>query len=149
MEDVKQKRILDMKFKIEKGNNYEIFICNELNKDMLAWRWSYVPEYILLDAKLLNSQEEARLKRRNLKLKINPFIDDGIDIIAKDNTNYILVQCKDHEEMISKNHLITFYNKMDHFNQYEGRLYYTKGLCKTVKKYYNKNCINKNIKFIK
>ena len=70
MEDVKQKRILDMKFKIEKGNNYEIFICNELNKDMLAWRWSYVPEYILLDAKLLNSQEEARLKRRNLKFLV-------------------------------------------------------------------------------
>jgi superfamily II DNA or RNA helicase len=149
MEDVKQQRIIDMKFKKDKGDNYEIFICNELNKDMLAWRWSYVPEYILLDAKLLNSQEEARLKRRNSKLKINPLIDDGIDIIAKDNTNYILVQCKDHEEMISKNHLITFYNKMDTFNQYEGRLYYTKRLCNTVKKYYNKNCINKNIKFIK
>jgi len=148
MEDVKQQRIIDMKFKKDKGDNYEIFICNELNKDMLAWRWSYVPEYILLDAKLLNSQEEARLKRRNSKLKINPLIDDGIDIIAKDNTNYILVQCKDHEEMISKNHLITFYNKMDTFNQYEGRLYYTKGLCNTVKKYYNENCINKNIKFI-
>lgn len=149
MEDVKQQRIIDMKFKKEKGDNYEIFICNELNKSMIAWRWKNVPEYILLEAKLLNSQEEARLKRINIKLKINPFIDDGIDIVAKDNKNYILVQCKDHEDMISKNKLITFYNKMDIFNQYEGRLYYTKGICNTVKKYYNENCINKNIKFIK
>ena len=148
MNNEKLKRILDAREKKEKGDKYEIFICEELNKSIFAWRWSFVPEYILLDAKLLTSQEEARLKRKINYLKSNPIIDNGIDIVCKNGDKYILIQCKDHEGMISQNKLISFFNKMDTFNQYEGRVYYTNSLCTTVQKYYNENCINKNIQFI-
>jgi predicted helicase len=148
MNDEKLKRILDAREKKEKGDKYEIFICEELNKSIFAWRWSFVPEYILLDAKLLTSQEEARLKRKINYLKSNPIIDNGIDIVCKNSDKYILIQCKDHEKMISKSQLISFFNKMNTFNEYEGRVYYTNSLCSTVKKYYNENCINKNIQFI-
>ena len=78
----------------EKGDNYEIYvrdyIINELNKP--AYLWSDISDEILINAGLINSNNDNRLKRKSNK--INNIVDTGVDILQIDDNNYTLVQCK-------------------------------------------------------
>ena len=53
----------------EKGDNYEIYvrdyIINTLNKP--AYLWSDIPDEILINAGLINSNNDHRLKRKSNK----------------------------------------------------------------------------------
>jgi len=140
----------DWLFKYNKGKDYEIYICNKLNKlpNIIAWRWPDTPEYILLDCGLIESQEETRIIRKKIidGEKINPQMDTGIDIICKKNNNYIFIQCKDHTTTyMSISCLKSYFTKMDEYPNNKGYIYYTGGLCSTVKLYLKNNTINKNI----
>ncbi len=73
---------------IIKGFEYEVYvkyhIINNLNKEVYLWK--DIPERILIDAKLIHSHNENRLKRKE-KLHNNPLIDVGVDILQLDDNN--------------------------------------------------------------
>ena len=152
----KKKNYENWLFKYNKGKNYEIYICNELNKlpNIIAWRWPDVPEYVLLDCKLITIEDETRIARKKIIQGIiekeNIIMDDGIDIICKKHDKYIFIQCKDHTtSYISKNCLLSFFDKMDKYLDNIGYVYYTSGLCSTIKDHIINKSINKNIKLRK
>ena len=80
----------------EKGDQYEIFvrdhILHKLKKS--AWLWPDIPEQQLIEAGLIHSNNEARLKRKEKLTKENPLLDTGVDILQQDADGFTLVQCK-------------------------------------------------------
>lgn len=126
--DQKKKNYEDWLFKYNKGKDYEIYICNKLNKlpNIIAWRWPDTPEYILLDCGLIESQEETRIIRKKIidGEKINPQMDTGIDIICKKNNTYIFIQCKDHStSYTSLTCLKSYFKKMDKYPNNKGYVF--------------------------
>jgi superfamily II DNA or RNA helicase len=130
-----------------KGDNYEIYIrnyiINELNKE--AYLWKDIPEKILIDAKLIHSHNQNRIKRKNLLE--NPLIDVGVDILQiDDNKNYTMIQCKNgYSKGLRIEDLAGFYMMMfNHYNN-NGIVYYTSKLSIHI----TENAINPKIQYIK
>ena len=125
-----------------KGDEYEIFIkkyiINELNKE--AYLWKEIPEKILIDAKLIHSHNENRIKRKNC------LIDVGVDILQIDNNNYTLVQCKNgYNKGIRIEDLAGFYMMMFNHSHMNGNVYYTSKLSIHIRE----NAVNQQIQYIK
>ena len=104
--------------------------CNE------AWLWSDIPEQELLNAKLINSCEQQRLKRnRSKSTKINSLQDLGIDVLGKNNHGYILVQAKNYTDCsVTPEKLACFfmYMLMSKLKDHQFRLYYTSRLSHVI-----------------
>ena len=81
----------------DKGLLYEIyvkdFIIQKLSKN--AYLWNECPENILIDNNLIDSHNEMRLLRKDLKEGyLHNHKDIGIDILQIDNGKCSIVQCK-------------------------------------------------------
>jgi len=147
---------------IEKGTEYEIYIKKYLENDQVkTWLWKDIPEYILRDAGILGEWNKHRLIRK--ENKINSIPDTGCDILMKnENENeYKLIQCKNFTtNSVTIQHLAGFYMMVVHFQKH-GIVYYTTKLAhmfenlpdnpqiEFIKKEFNQNIIEKNIKKIK
>ena len=145
---------------IEKGTEYEIYIKKYLENDQTkTWLWKDIPEYILRDAGILGDWNKHRLIRK--ENKINSIPDTGCDILMKNEKEYKLIQCKNFTtNSVTIQHLAGFYMMVVHF-QKNGIVYYTTRLAhmfenlpdnsqiEFIKKEFNPNKINKNIKKIK
>ena len=132
----------------EKGDNYEIYvrdyIINTLNKP--AYLWSDIPDEILINAGLINSNNEHRLKRKSNK--INNIIDTGVDILQIDDKNYTLVQCKNgYNKGIKMHDLTGIYMWLFNHSTLLGSLYYTSKLSHHITENINPN--NKRLEYIK
>ena len=58
-----------------------------------AYLWSETPENLLIKHKIINSHNQARIKRK--EDKANPLRDTGVDIVMVDNNDTIsFIQCK-------------------------------------------------------
>jgi hypothetical protein len=114
----------------EKGLNYEIqirdHIINVLNEE--AYLWKDIPETILIDAKIIGSHNNQRLKR--IEDKENPLPDTGIDILKKTiNSKYTLVQCKNgYNKGVTMKDLAGFMCWMATLSEINGNVYYTNKL---------------------
>lgn len=84
-----------------KGDAYEHFVCDYLNKNgSIAYLWKDVPPKLLVDANLYDSIDIIR--KNKIVLKNNPsldecenlFMDVGIDILQIKDGKFIFVQCK-------------------------------------------------------
>jgi len=80
---------------ITKGYLYEKqikdYIINHLDKP--AYLWAETPETILIEAGIIGTHNELRLRRKENKL--NPLRDTGVDVIQIENDNKIsFIQCK-------------------------------------------------------
>ena len=130
-----------------KGDLYELFtknyIINSLNKK--AYLWKEIPEKILIDAKLIHSHNENRIKRKNLIE--NPLIDVGVDILQiDDNKNYTMIQCKNgYNKGLKIEDLAGFYMMMFNHSHMNGNVYYTSKLSIHIKE----NAVNQKIQYIK
>jgi len=145
---------------IEKGTEYEIYIKKYLENDQIkTWLWKDIPENILRDAGILGDWNKHRLIRK--ENKINSIPDTGCDILMKNEKEYILIQCKNFTtNSVTIQHLAGFYMMVVHFQKH-GIVYYTTKLAhmfenlpdssqiEFIKKEFNKNIIEKNIKKIK
>ena len=105
-----------------KGNQYELQILHHIN-DVIkkpAYLWNQIPEDILNKYGLKTQQ------------KHNP--DTGIDIIQIDtDTEITLIQCKNgYKKGLKISDLAGFYSWKAHFPQYNGIIYYTDKLSKTI-----------------
>ena len=132
----------------EKGDNYEIFvrdyIINTLNKP--AYLWSDIPDEILINAGLINSNNDHRLKRKSNK--INNIVDTGVDILQIDDNNYTLVQCKNgYNKGIKMHDLTGIYMWLFNHSTLLGSLYYTSKLSHHITENINPN--NKRLEYIK
>ena len=132
----------------EKGDNYEIYvrnyIINTLNKP--AYLWSDIPDEILINAGLINSNNDHRLKRKSNK--INNIIDTGVDILQIDDNNYTLVQCKNgYNKGIKMHDLTGIYMWLFNHSTLLGALYYTSRLSHHITENINPN--NKRLEYIK
>jgi predicted helicase len=125
-----------------KGDLYELFtknyIINNLNKE--AYLWKEIPEKILIDAKLIHSHNENRIKRNNC------LVDVGVDILQIDENNFTLVQCKNgYNKGLKIEDLAGFYMMMFNHNHMNGNVYYTSKLSIHIKE----NAVNQKIQYIK
>jgi len=132
----------------QKGDNYEIYvkyyIINTLNK--LAYLWCDIPDEILINAGLINSNNDHRLKRKSNK--INNIIDTGVDILQIDDNNYTLVQCKNgYNKGIKMHDLTGIYMWLFNHSTLLGALYYTSKLSHHITENINPN--NKRLEYIK
>ena len=133
---------------IEKGYEYEIFVKNHIinNLNKVAYLWKEIPEKILIDAKLIHSHNENRLKRKEKLNNNNPLIDVGVDILQIDDNDYTLVQCKNgYDKGLRIEDLAGFYMMMINHNHMNGHVYYTSKLSIHIKE----NAINNKIQYIK
>jgi superfamily II DNA or RNA helicase len=114
--------------KIDKGTNYEEYVCNYINNsqnnNIIAYLWKNVPDFILFNAKLIDNIDDCRLNRETCKNYIH---DIGIDIIQINNdTNKIsFIQCKNYEGSLCIKDLAGYFAIMaqsEHYDK-EGIIY--------------------------
>jgi superfamily II DNA or RNA helicase len=120
-----------------KGNEYEKqirdYIIHELHKP--AYLWHETPETILVEAGIIGSHNENRLRR--IEQKKNPLNDTGIDIIQLEDLDKnicSLVQCKNGYKsgvtMFDLAGFMCWLSAMDHLTGY---IYYTNKLSSNLK----------------
>jgi hypothetical protein len=115
------------------GLAYEIqirdFILAEKNQ---CYLWQDCPETILLEHKIINSHNDARIIRKDKKE--NPLMDTGVDIIQiNDNRSISFVQCKNgYKNGITINDLAGYLFMMNIFNTLNGFVYYTSKLVQNL-----------------
>ena len=82
----------------QKGEEYEKFIANMLNKDGIAYLWKDIPQRELIKSGVLTNLEVLRINRKNFMKNpakyINPLRDIGFDVLQIKNGAYIFIQCK-------------------------------------------------------
>jgi superfamily II DNA or RNA helicase len=98
----------------EKGKEYEIFVCNHINKNLpntIAYLWKDIPDSILYECNFIENYDEYKKDRDLVK---NSLHDIGIDIIQKnlETNEYTYVQCKNYEESICINDLAGYFYVM-------------------------------------
>ena len=76
-----------------KGDAYEKYVQKYIIEklDKPAYLWSDIPDEILIDAGLISSNNDHRLKRKSIK--INNIIDTGVDILQYNNDNTYVGKC--------------------------------------------------------
>jgi superfamily II DNA or RNA helicase len=111
----------------EKGKEYEIFVCNHINKNIpntIAYLWKDVPDSILYECNFIENYDEYNKNRDLVK---NSLHDIGIDIIQKnlETNEYTYVQCKNYEESICMHDLAGYFYVMslDIHNDKKGIIY--------------------------
>jgi hypothetical protein len=139
--------------KKEYGDLYENYILNYLieEKKYKAWLWNDIPKDEFIEAKILNINdynkyiENARKRNKN-KEKNNPLQDVGIDILAKNNNEYIFVQCKNNISPLTySSNLTGFFMFLSYHIDKKGILFFTSKLNSNIEKYLVNN---ERIKFI-
>ncbi len=133
----------------ERGDRYENYICNKLNKNTIAFLWDKIPEKHLLLSGLIHDLNKHRLEKIKAKKnnKLNPLQDVGIDILhLKSNGEYVFVQCKNgYDEGLTVKNIAGFSWMMLNHEDKKGKLYYTSKLSRHIKE----NSLNKRIQFKK
>jgi superfamily II DNA or RNA helicase len=143
---------------IIKGTFYEIEICDYINRkpNTIAWRWSYIPETVMLDSGMIHDQNKNRLFRlkylQDPENNPNPLMDTGVDILQREydeekkQYKYSLVQCKNgYKSGITMQHLAGFMYMFSNHPDKDGIVYYTSRLNIHVKEGH----INPRLIFIK
>ena len=101
-----------------------------------AWLWQDIPENELLNAKIINSCEQQRLKRKQHKSKKNnPLQDLGIDVLGKNDDKYLVVQAKNYaKQSVTMAKLNGFfkYSSMPALNNHHFRVFYTSKLSRSL-----------------
>ena len=114
-----------------KGTTYEIYIKSVLLKDyQKVYRWSEIPMNIFIESGLYNCYNDKRLFRKKT-INQNPISDTGCDILYFDNTEWILVQCKDHKSGITMEKIAGFAIMLCS-SKLKGELYHTSQLSKNL-----------------
>jgi len=134
--------------KLEKGTSYEEYVCNYINtnKNLIAYLWKDIPDFILYNAKLIDDINDCRINRENCKNYIH---DIGIDIIQINNiTNKIsFIQCKNYEGTLCIKDLAGYFAIMSQSEHYDKN-----GIIYTSNNKYSHNlmrvCKNKTHTFI-
>ena len=132
-----------------KGDAYEKYVQKYIIEklDKPAYLWSDIPDEILIDAKLISSNNHHRLKRKSIK--INNIIDTGVDILQYNNDKtYTLVQCKNgYNKGIKMHDLTGIYMWLFNHSTLFGSLYYTSKLSHHITDNINPN--NNRLEYIK
>ena len=134
--------------KLEKGTSYEEYVCNYINtnKNLIAYLWKDIPDFILYNAKLIDDINDCRINREKCKNYIH---DIGIDIIQINNiTNKIsFIQCKNYEGTLCIKDLAGYFAIMSQSEHYDKN-----GIIYTSNNKYSHNlmrvCKNKTHTFI-
>ena len=119
----------------EKGTLYEGLIKDYLEKqnpNNNYWLWKDVPELELRKASILGNWNTYRFNRKRnnqIAKEENKLIDTGIDVLAKTNDKYIIIQCKNYAEnnYVTVLDLAGFYMMISHY-ELNGIVYYTSKL---------------------
>ena len=147
----------------EKGTLYEGLIKDYLEKqnpNNNYWLWKDVPELELRKASILGNWNTYRFNRKRnnqIAKEENKLIDTGIDVLAKTNDEYIIIQCKNYAEnnYVTVLDLAGFYMMISHY-ELNGIVYYTSKLSchitsqkptdkiKYIKKIFDNNQISNN-----
>lgn len=116
-----------------KGYDYEIQVRDFIiQNNSNAFLWNQTPEKILINAGIIGSHNENRLKRK--EKKENPLMDTGIDIIEVCKKELILIQCKNgYKNGVTLNDLVGFYSWTAHLPNLKGKIYYTDKLSNAIK----------------
>lgn len=126
----------------EKENEYEVYICNYLNKEKgTAWLWKNIPMKHLLNSGLYHDLNKPKT---NKSKNTNPINDTGIDILLLSNNEYIFVQCKNTCTLYMKE-LGGYSFMMSNHENKKGIVYHTGKLSSNIKK----NSITNRLTFIK
>ena len=134
---------------LDKGTLYEVYICNYINnnnKNVIAYLWKDIPDFILYNAKLIDDINDCRINREKCKNYIH---DIGIDIIQINNiTNKIsFIQCKNYEGTLCIKDLAGYFAIMSQSEHYDKN-----GIIYTSNNKYSHNlmrvCKNKTHTFI-
>jgi superfamily II DNA or RNA helicase len=124
---------------VEKGFEYEKYIKDYLEKQNLNnnyWLWKDIPEIELRKSGILGNWNVFRFNRKRnnqIAKEENKLMDTGIDVLAKTNDEYIIIQCKKYAE----NNYVTvldlggFYMMVSHY-ELKGIVYYTSKLSSHV-----------------
>jgi predicted helicase len=119
----------------QKGTLYEVFIKDYLEKQNLNnnyWLWKDVPELELRKASILGEWNLFRFNRKRnnqIAKEENKLIDTGIDVLAKTNDEYIIIQCKNYAEnnYVTVLDLAGFFMMVNHY-ELKGIVFYTSKL---------------------
>ena len=103
-----------------------------------VWTWQNIPERELLAAKLINSFEHQRLIRNRLKNeKVNTLKDLGIDLLAKNDDGYLIIQakCYSGKNQVKIKDLAGFMNyyAMQNLKEHQFRVFYTSRLSQPIR----------------
>ena len=82
---------------IDKGLRYEKYVRNFIIKELgiIAYLWNECPENILISYNLIQSHNDMRLLRKDIKEgNLHNHKDIGIDIVQIENDKCSIVQCK-------------------------------------------------------
>jgi predicted helicase len=123
----------------EKGINYEIQIRDKLiNEGNQAYLWN------MISLSIFNNYKDKLSFSRKSKDKddIIGISDTGCDILLYNNTDWIIVQCKNYTNTIYQDKLSGFYQLLLS-TKLKGELYYTSKLSHNITRY-----IQKDIKYI-
>ena len=129
----------------EKGINYEIQIRDKLiNEGNQAYLWNMISLSIFKESGIFNNYKDKLSFSRKSKDKddIIGISDTGCDILLYNNTDWIIVQCKNYTNTIYQDKLSGFY-QMLLSTKLKGELYYTSKLSHNITRY-----IQKDIKYI-
>lgn len=139
-----------MSYHNDKGLEYEIYICDYLNKktNNYALLWNQIPIETLIMINYVTDSDTLRHRRKIMMENVNFLPDLGCDILLYDGTNYIIVQCKNYTGIIPLNKLNGFYKCLDN-TQLHGKLYYNGILSTEVRDTLRNDVLYKNKKFIK
>ena len=120
---------------VEKGTEYEKYIKNYLeqqNPSNNYWLWKDIPEVELRKSGILGNWNVFRFNRKRnnqIAKEENKLIDTGIDVLAKTNDKYIIIQCKNYAEnnYVTVLDLAGFHMMVSHY-ELKGIVYYTSKL---------------------
>ena len=121
-----------------KGLLYEkyvrYFIINNLNKN--AYLWNECPEDLLIEKKLINSHNDMRILRKDLRDDcLHNHKDIGIDIIQIDDTdNFSIIQCKNgYDNGLCVKHISGIMMRCAFIRNANTFIYYTDSLSRNIK----------------
>lgn len=139
-----------------KGDAYECYICDYLNKgDSVAYLWKNIPPKLLVDSNMFKTIDVIRKNKIALKNNSqlencqNLFMDVGIDILQIINGKFIFIQCKCGYEKngVGIHDLNGFFMQLCCNPDKMGAIYFTDKLNKHVNDA-NERCCNVELKCI-
>lgn len=139
-----------MSYHNDKGLEYEIYICDYLNKkaNNYALLWNQIPIETLIMINYVTDSDTLRKHRKLMAENVNFLPDLGCDVLLYNGTNYIIVQCKNYSGIIPLNKLNGFYKCLNN-TQLQGMLYYNGILSTEICNTLRNDVLYKNKKFIK
>ena len=120
-----------------KGKIYEFIVLKHLKEinNYRCWLWKNVPLFYLLKSNIIIKEQFYYYLSRKNKYRNNPILDIGIDILVKENDNYIFIQCKNHKNSISYHDLAGYFMMLSIHSNIKGIVYHTSKINRTLKEF--------------